>query len=99
MGGVSRVLIGDGGHVSNNSGIVIKFVDKDMLNGRRRMRYREVTAYRLLVAAVPAGLKNDDVLFSQSVALLEISNDCDSCSGLLDTACLIPSHSLKETVG
>ena len=46
MGGVSRVLIGDGGHVSNNSRIVIKVVDGDILNGRRRMRYRKVTAYR-----------------------------------------------------
>ena len=43
MGCVSRVLIGDGGHVSNNSRIVMKVVDGDMLNGRRRMGYREVT--------------------------------------------------------
>ena len=53
----------------------------------------------MLIAAVPAGLKNDDVSFSQSVALLEISNDYVSCSGLVDTACLIPSPSLKEMVG
>ena len=45
-GGVSRVLIGDGGHVSNKWRIVNKVVDGDMLKGRRRMGYREVTAYR-----------------------------------------------------
>ena len=45
-GGVSILLIGDGGHVSNNSRIFIKVVDRDMLNERRRLGYREVTAYR-----------------------------------------------------
>ena len=45
-GGVSKVLIGDGGHVSNNSRTVIKVIDGDVLNVRRRMGYREVTAYR-----------------------------------------------------
>ena len=51
-----------------------------------------------MVAAVTAGLKNDDVLFLQSVALFEISNDCVSCSGLVDTACLIPSPSRDNIV-
>ena len=70
-GGVSRVLIGDSGHASKNSRIVIKVVDGDMLNGRRRMGYREVW-----VAIVTAGFKKDDVLFSQKAAFFEIGNDC-----------------------
>ena len=45
-GGVSGVLIENGRQVSNNSRIVIIVVDGDMLNGRRRMGYKEVTAYR-----------------------------------------------------
>ena len=44
--GVSRLLTGDGGQVSNSSRIVIKVIDGDMFYGRRRIGYREVTAYR-----------------------------------------------------
>ena len=57
MGDVSRVMIGDGRHVSNNSGIVIEVVDGDMLNGRRRMRYREVTAYRSIGSCCSSWIK------------------------------------------
>ena len=44
-GGVSRVLIGDGGMFPTTRESLFKVVDGDMLNGRRRMRYRVVTAY------------------------------------------------------
>ena len=102
MRGVSRVLTGNGGQVSiNSNNFLLKlltgicFIEVEGWSAEKLQH----TGALVAIATVTAGLKKEDVLFSQSAALFEIGNDCVSCSGLLDTACCIPLPSLNKTVG
>ena len=99
MRGVPRVLTGDCGQVSNSSSNVINVVDGHMLYRSQKMGYREVTAYRSVGSYCYSWIKKRRLLFSYSAALFEIGNDSVSCSGLVDTAGLIPFPSLNKTVG